>query len=246
MLFATFESLMVKMKTNIKSEWEVTDLGEPTKIVGIEITKKGDSITLSQVQYIEAILRNQGMLNVNLVAMPLDPHTLIEPNPKVNEGSQSNTYAWILGELQYLVNAMRPNIAFAVKCFSSYTANRILQYLAGMKMYEITYSASPSSTNLFKGYSDATYKNTDDHKSMSSYVFTVGGGTITWMSRKQSTIVLSSTEAEYVALSEAGLEASWLRSLLRNLVSHSTAQLLSSGTTRDPWQWQRIHSSTRR
>lgn len=70
MLFATSESLMVKMKTDIKSEWEVTDLGEPTKIVGIEITRRSDrdSITLSQVQYIETILRNQaGLLDVRIV-----------------------------------------------------------------------------------------------------------------------------------------------------------------------------------
>jgi tRNA(Ser,Leu) C12 N-acetylase TAN1 len=60
MLFATSKELMVRMKSDIKSEWEVTDLGEPTKIVGIEITRKGDSITISQVKYIEAILKKGG------------------------------------------------------------------------------------------------------------------------------------------------------------------------------------------
>ena len=230
MLFATSKSLMAKMKTDIKSEWEVTDLGEPTKIVGIEITRKGDSITLSQVQYIETILRNQGMLNANPVATPLDPQIPIEPNPEGNEGSRSNTYARILGELQYLANATRPDIAYAVNRLASYTANpsmqhmgalkRILRYLAGTKTFGITYLASPSrnrGTNLFEGYSDAAYKNADDQKSTSGYVFTVGGGAITWMSRKQSTIALSSTEAEYVAISEAGREACWLRSLYDEL-----------------------------
>ena len=64
----------------------------------------------------------------------------------------------------------------------------------------------------------SAYKNADDHKSTSSYIFTVGGGAIIWMSRKQSMIaLLSSAEAEYIALSEAGWEVSWLRSLYEEL-----------------------------
>jgi hypothetical protein len=82
------------------------------------------------------------------------------------------------------------------------------------------YLASPSrnrNTNLFDGYTDAAYRNAGDSKSTSSYIFTAGGGAIMWMARKQSVIALSSTEAEYVALSEAGREASWLRELYKEL-----------------------------
>ena len=217
MLFVTSKELMVRIKADIKSEWEVTDLGEPTKIVSIEITRHGDSITISQVRYIETVLRREGMLHANPVATPLDPHTAIEPNPEGNEGSRSNAYAKVLGELQYLVNATRPDIAYTVNHLASYTANPslqhvgalkwILRYLAGTRTYGITYSASPSKnrgTNLFEGYADAAYNNVDKCKSTSGYVFTIGGGAITWMSRKQNTTALSTTEAEYVTLSEAG------------------------------------------
>ena len=115
------------------------------------------------------------------------------------------------------MNATRLDIAYAVNRLTLYTANPSLQhmgalkwilcYLAGMKTYGITYSALPSKnrgTNLFEGYTDATYNNVEKCKSTSGYVFTVGGGAITWMSRKQNTTVLSMMEAEYVALSEAG------------------------------------------
>ena len=61
--------------------------GGTNKDSGIKITRKGDSITLSQVQYIETILQNQGMLNTNPIATLLDPHIPIEPNPEGNEGS---------------------------------------------------------------------------------------------------------------------------------------------------------------
>ena len=86
----------------------------------------------------------------------------------------------------------------------------------------IIYSATSQnelqeSNNLFHGYADAAYANTDDYKSVSRYVFIVGGGAIKWQSKKQTTIALSSTEAEYIALSEARQEACWLRSLYQEL-----------------------------
>lgn len=75
----------------------------------------------------------------------------------------------------------------------------------------IMYSNTPpengqQNSNLFYGYADAAYANTDDYKSMSGYVFVVVVGAITWRSKKQMTmtITLSSTEAEYVALSIKG------------------------------------------
>ena len=71
--------------------------------------------------------------------------------------------------------------------------------------------------NLFHGYADAAYANAKDRKSMTGCVFLAAGGAITWKSKKQTVIALSSTEAEYVALSEAGREATWLRNLYGEL-----------------------------
>lgn len=67
------------------------------------------------------------------------------------------------------------------------------------------------------GYADAAFANADESKSVSGYVFLEGGGAITWLSKKQSVVALSSTEAEYIALSEASREACWLRSLYEEL-----------------------------
>lgn len=111
LLFTTTRELMNGMKNNIKAEWETTDLGEPTKIVGIEITQGDGIITISQKRYIESILKKQGLENANPVSMPMDPNVKLEPNPDGNEGDQSNAYAKLLGELQFLANATRPDIA---------------------------------------------------------------------------------------------------------------------------------------
>jgi len=95
---------------------------------------------------------------------------------------------------------------------------RVLHYLQGIKEYRITYqSQTPQDNNLFYSFADAAYANTDDYKSTLGHVFLAAGGVITWCSKKQTVIALSSTEAEYVALSKAGREACWLRSLCKEL-----------------------------
>ena len=99
-------------------------------------------------------------------------------------------------------------------------ASNTLRYLAGTKSYGITYSTSPGSTaipNIFSGYADAAFANQDNCKSTSGYVFIASGGAITWRSKKQTTVALSSTEAKYIALAEAAHEACWLRHLYNEL-----------------------------
>jgi len=227
LLFATTIRLISKMKADIKAEWEVTDLGKPSKIVGIEITMNMGSIAISQSKYIESILKKEGLERANPVGMPLDPNTPLEPNPEGNEGNRSNSFVRLLGELQFIANATRPDIAYAVNRLASYTANpslqhvgalkRILWYLKGTKTHGIVYKALPQEPNFFYGYADASYGNADNCRSISGYVFLAGNGAITWSLRKQVSITLSSTEAEYVALAEAAREACWLKSLYGKL-----------------------------
>ena len=95
---------------------------------------------------------------------------------------------------------------------------RVLHYLQGTKEFGITYQAqTPQGNSLFYGYADAAYANTEDYKSTLGHVFLAAGGAITWRSKKQTVIALSSMEAEYVALSKASREACWLRNLCKKL-----------------------------
>jgi hypothetical protein len=230
LLFASSDETMDHMKDTLRSEWEVTNLGEPSKIVGIKVTRSDDTITISQEKYIENVLRKEGMADANPVGMPMDPHIKLEPNPDDNKFNRSDSFAKLLGCLQFISNSTRPDISYAVNRLAAYTANpglqhhgalkRILRYLAGTKTLGITYRKSQDVTdadNLFHGYADAAYANADDLKSTTGYVFLAGGGAITWKSKKQTVVTLSSTEAEYIALSEAGREATWLRNLYEEL-----------------------------
>ena len=121
--------------------------------------------------------------------MPLNLNVKIVPNPDGNEGDRSNAFAQLLGELQFIVNEICPNIAFSVNQLTSYTANpsmqhqtalkRILRYLTGTRTHGITYKQVPEPI-IFKGFADAAYQNRDDGKSTTGYVFIAAEGAITW------------------------------------------------------------------
>ena len=164
------------------------------------------------------------MQDANPVSTPLNPNIKIIPNPEGSNGDRSNLFAVLIGKLQYLATATRPDITFSVNQLAAYTANpslthytaakRIIRYLKGTSNLGLTYTSNAE--NVY-GYSDAAHANTDNYCSTSGYTFLVGGAAIIWGSRKQTTIALSSTEAKYVALSEASREAMWLRHLYGEL-----------------------------
>ena len=126
--------------------------------------------------------------------------------------------------------ATRPDIAFAVSNVAKFSAQptqqhwtavkRILRYLRGTADYGLAYS--PDSSGNCVGYSDADWGgDLDDRKSTSGYVFLISGGAISWKSKKQTCIALSTAEVEHVALAHAGQEAAWLRDLTATLENRS-------------------------
>nr|GEZ89554.1 zinc finger, CCHC-type [Tanacetum cinerariifolium] len=124
--------------------------------------------------------------------------------------------------LMYAMISTRPDITFVVRKLSRYTSNpsalhwqalgRVFQYLKGTMDYGLTYSGYPS---VIEGYSDASWiNNMEDHSSTSGWVFLIGGGVISWASKKQTCITSSTIESKFVALVAAGNEAEWLRNLV--------------------------------
>jgi hypothetical protein len=234
LLFADTPSLMDGLKRQLKNIFDVTDLGEPSKIVGIEITRDrpNRSIRISQSKYIETILIKHGLQSSNSVGMPLDPAIIVlEKEDTDQDGNRSNGYASLIGSLMYLAVAMRPDLAYTIQRLSSFTANpglkhwiavkRVLRYLAGTRNLGIKYQGDkvPDKTQIrFIGWTDADFANDPrDRISISGYVFKLGNGAITWSSKKQNAVSLSSTEAEYTAMAHATREAVWLRNLFEEL-----------------------------
>jgi hypothetical protein len=223
---------MTKVKAILKAEFEIKDIGEPRLLLGIEISRDRStkSITLSQKNYVDTILRRFKMENTSPVSTPLDPHVILakregQPSDKIGGG----LYAVAIGSLMYAAMGTRPDIAYAVQTLSQFTSNpgpehwtavkRVFRYLNGTRTYGITYSGADENEWPMNpiGYSDADWgSNPNDRKSISGYSF-MPRGAIAWSSRKQSTVALSSTEAEYIAATHATRQAIWLRQLLDGL-----------------------------
>jgi hypothetical protein len=130
----------------------------------------------------------------NPVATLLDLNVPIEANIEDSDNIQSNPFAWLLGELQYLANAMQLDIAFAVNRLATFTANpsmkhyamlkRIIRYLAGTKQFGITYRKMYRKLPIM-GYANASHANQDEQKSILGILFIAARGAILWKSKKQ-------------------------------------------------------------
>lgn len=129
-----------------------------------------------------------------------------------------------------LAAVSRPDIAFAVNSVSKFLNNhsvehwhavkRIFAYLKGTISYGIEYKSGGSEAELI-GFSDADYaSDIETRRSTTGYIFYIANGPVSWSSQRQKMVVLSTTEAEYVAAATATKEAMWLRKLL-NDISHS-------------------------
>jgi hypothetical protein len=136
-------------------------------------------------------------------------------------------YSELVGGLLYLAVCTRPDIAQATGCLARYMAQPavshwnaalgVLRYLASTQDLGITYEPSYTSDDL-KGYADADFAgDIDTRRSTTGYVFTLSGGAISWSSRLQPTVAVSTAEAEYMAAAFAVKEALWLRKLMADL-----------------------------
>ena len=162
---------------------------------------------ITQRQYIENLLERHHITCANPVTTSMDPNNNPEPSEDTAVIDWSNPYAQLLGELQYLANTTRLDIAYAVHKLASYTANPtlehyftlkgILRYLKGTIMYDITYKQQIYTQTPLIGYVNAGFTNAEQKKSITGTCFLSAGGAVTWRSKKQLLSALSTTEAEY-------------------------------------------------
>jgi hypothetical protein len=99
-------------------------------------------------------------------------------------------------------------------------AKRVLRYLRGTRELGICYGKDMRAGDgeLLVGFSDSDWAgDVDTRRSVTAYVYQIAGGAVSWASRLQSTVALSSTEAEYMALCAAAQEGIQLRQLLADL-----------------------------
>jgi hypothetical protein len=154
------------------------------------------------------------------------PNKTIPIPPEVVEWRDRTPYRTLVGALNYVTVATRPDIAFAVGRLSSFldcympdhwsAAVWVIRYLKGTRTLGLTLSGTNRPRLI--GYSDSDYANCPDtSRSISGYCFSLGSGAISWMSKKQWVVADSSCYAEYIALHDSSHELAFLRELLTGL-----------------------------
>lgn len=228
------------VKKILTKKFKMTDMGKLKGMLGINFNYQSTFFTMDQSYYLENLLHQFGMNQCRPVTTPVvgGEKFTTEESEKV-DGTQ---YRRMIGALQYLAKCTRPDIAYAVnqaaRKMQEPTHNdliavkRILRYLAGTRNYGLLYERRKS--NLL-GYADASYGEQNDRKSTSGYAFVKNGAALTWSSRKQPIVALSSMEAELIALNSAAKESLWLAKLKSDLGEVAGAILIyqdNQGTIR--------------
>ncbi|GAB2284320.1 hypothetical protein Dimus_039661 [Dionaea muscipula] len=184
----------------------MTDLGKMCYYPGIKVEQNSDGIFISQQSYIKKVLDQFGMWNCHPVATPLSPGVKL---CKAGNGVpvDPSLYRSLVGSLRY-ISYTRPDILFAVGlvCRAPMedhfnVCKRILRYLKGTLSYGLWYSFFSSSEFTLTGFSDSDWGGDfDSRKSTTSFLFCLGETSFTWVSKFQPIVPVSSSEAEYVAI----------------------------------------------
>ena len=208
------------IKQQLNSHYRMKDLGKLNYILGMEVNiDNNNNIILTQSKYIYDVLRRFGHINSNAVATPLPTGIQLTPSSDDENASSTNStypYREVVGSLMYLMVSSRPDISFAVGYLARYlnqhnsqhhkAANHVLKYLKHTAHIGITYHSSQKFE--LTGYSDSDWaSDVTTRRSTTGYMFMCAGGPVSWKSRLQPTVALSSSEAEYMALSQSAQEA---------------------------------------
>lgn len=220
------------VKNKLMGTFDVKDLGEVDTVIGWKITRDRTNrkLCISQRHYILDKIRSFGLCDSKPIKTPCDGYDGIS-SPKENEElADDSAYASLVGSLGYASNGTRPDISFITSQLGTYNASpalrhyksacRVLKYLKSTINLSISFSFGPSldvitPDMMIKMYSDSDFaSDTSTRKSVSGYILMIGGGPVCWQSRKQKSVSTSTTEAEYVALSETCKQAVWTSRLL--------------------------------
>ncbi|XP_068644967.1 uncharacterized mitochondrial protein AtMg00810-like [Aristolochia californica] len=215
---------LLQTKKNLSVHFQMKELGLLKHFLGLEVDRTQEEIFLCQHKYAKDLLKKFGMLECKLSSTPMEPNAKMCAH-EVKNLEDATMYRQLVGSLIYLT-LTRPDISYAVGVMSRYmqdpkkphleAVRRILRYVKSTIDYGLVYKKGEDCKLV--GYCDADY--TGDHntrRSTTGYVFKLGSGTISWCSKRQLTISLSTTEAEYRAAALVAQESTWLIQLMNNL-----------------------------
>ena len=221
---ATDNSDLNNFKNELSRRFKMKDLGVLSWFLGIKFDFSDDTIKMSQSDFIYRFNMNDAKPR----SLPSDVHVNkfnFELSPILDDAT---LYRQIIGSLIYIMTCTRPDLAFIVTKLSQYMnkptfahlaiAKNVLRYLKGTANHSLIFRRSDEPLKLF-GFCDSDWGGSDDRRSISGYCFKLcqNGPLISWNTRKQSVVSLSSCEAEYTALTHGVQEGKFLSQLLSDV-----------------------------
>lgn len=225
LLIASTDDVPIKKLINqIDSNFNIKVMEVPSKFLGIVIERSEQRMLLHQRPYIEAVIERFGLSNANPVKTPMEFGLRVIV--KEEDVDRSLPYREIVGCLNYIAQGTRPDVMFAVNVLSRYQntptkelfamAKRVLRYLLGTLDLCLVYSIKAG--NVISCYVDSDWaSDVNDRISTSGVLVYVHGNPVVWRTKKQSSLAVSSSEAEYVAMKLATLEVKGVINLLSEL-----------------------------
>lgn len=236
LILSNIKSTLKDMVDFLGKEFEVRSL-PADRFIGIDMhrNRSQGTIHLSQPEYVKKILELFKMSSCNPLATPADPCAKLSPqmSPKNEEEKPEMSdvpFMECVGSVMHLTHLTRPDISYAVGQVSRYSQNpgkehwkalkRILAYLKKTINYGILFGGG---SGELCGYCDSDYAgDLESRRSTSGAVFTLHNGPVSWFSRRQSCVALSTTEAEFIAAAEGTKEGIWLKRLHAELGAADT------------------------
>lgn len=215
-------SAINSLKSFLRDHFRIKDLGDLKYFLGIEVSRSKQGIYISQRKYALEILKDYGFLGARPIAFPMDDTKLSDKGELLKDPEK---YRRLVGRLIYLT-ITRPDITYSVHVLSRFmheprishmdAALRIVRYLKATPGQGLLFR-SDNQTKL-TAFCDSDWAGCPiTRRSTTGYCVFLGGSLISWRTKRQKTVSLSSAEAEYRAMAGACCEIVWLRFLLKDL-----------------------------
>ena len=207
----------------INSEFEMSHMGELNYFLGLQIKQLNDGIFIYQEKYCKDLITRFGMNNTVSKPTPMSTSVHLEKDENSKDVEQK-LYRGMIGSLLYLT-ASRPDIIMSVCMCARFQANpkeshlravkRILRYLTNTKDYGLFYPKGCPFELV--SYSDADFGGSrTDRKSTSGTCHFLGQSLVSWFSKKQNCVSLSTCEAEYISAALACTQVIYMQQTLQD------------------------------
>jgi hypothetical protein len=205
------EKLIDGCKRDLSSNFKMKDLGLMHYFFGLEVWQRSYEFFLNQGKYTVEILKKFGMMDCKSMTTPMTINLKLL-SEKYSDLVDPTMYRQLIGSMLYLVNTLSQHMVEPRHVHWMATTH-MLRYLRGTVRYGLRYVSSGDVK--LQGYADFDWAGSAvDLKSTSRCCFSLGLGMISWLRRKQTSVALSTSEAEYIVASMESHEVVWLRKWL--------------------------------